>query len=132
MNLTLNKMNSPINFWKVIIIGIGVFASVHFIKNQYEKRQTLTREEFRTYETAFNAEIDTLNFKIDKANAKLDTVLIDIDTLKNYDQKLLKDNQLIYYNLDSLKKGQIIIYREIRKSDINDKSFFEKIKLILK
>jgi len=132
MNLNPNKMNSPIDFWKIVVIGIGIFASIHFIKTNYDKKQTLTREEFRTYEIAFNAEIDTLNFKIDKANAKLDTVLIDIDTLKNYDQKLLKDNQLIYYNLDSLKKGQIIIYREIRKSDLNDKSFFEKIKLILK
>ena len=125
-------MKSPIDFWKIVIIGIGLIMSYGFFKNQYEKRQTLTKAEFKQYEIMFNAEIDTLNIKIDKANAKLDTIQLDIDTLKNYDQALLKNNELIYYSLDSIKKGQIIIYREIRQNGTNEKNLFEKIKLILK
>jgi esterase/lipase len=125
-------MNNPINLWKIIVIGIGIFVTFQFYKNYLDKKQVLTKTEFKEYEKMFNAEIDTLNIKIDKANAKLDTVQIDIDTLKNYSKTLLENNELIYYSLDSIKKGQIIIYREIRKTDLNDKTFFEKIKLILK
>jgi hypothetical protein len=132
MDVNLKNMNSPIDIWKIIVVGICLFVGYSFYKNQIEKKQVLTKTEFKEYEKMFNAEIDTLNIKIDKANAKLDTVQIDIDTLKNYSQTLLQNNELIYYSLDSIKKGQIIIYREIRKTDITDKSFFEKIKLILK
>lgn len=126
------KMQNPITIWKIVIIGIGLFITYQFINSRIEKRDILTRSEFRQYEKAFNAEIDTLNFKLDRTDAKVDTVLLDLDSLKNNTQNLLQDHQLIYYSLDSIKKGQIIIYREIRKTDINDKTFFEKLRLILK
>ncbi|MCF6184299.1 MAG: hypothetical protein L3J56_06680 [Bacteroidales bacterium] len=123
-------MSVNINIWKIIVITAGLIAAASFMRSLKNKSEHLTRAEFRKYQTELNYRIDTINIKLNRANYQLDTLRIDVDSLKRNTDTLLQNNELIYYNLDSLKKGQIIIYREVRKA--KDKSLFEKIKLLLK
>ena len=120
-----------IEIWKIIIIIIGAAALINFLRSYNTRSRALSRSDFRKYQTEFRQKIDTLNIKLDRANAQLDTLRLDVDSLKRNTDTLLQNNELIYYSLDSIKKGQIIIYREVRKAS-DDKTLFEKIKLLLK
>lgn len=124
------KTMEKIRFWEIIILIVAIVGSI-FAYNQFKK--PLSEKDFRTYEKEFRAEIDTIKIKLDRVNFQLDTIRLDVDTIKNNTDSLLIDNDLIYYDLDSIKKGQIIIYREIRhKRNSNNNNLFEKIKLLLK
>ena len=120
-----------IEFWKIIIIIIGSAALINFFRSLHTRSEALSRSDFRKYQIEFRQKIDTLNIKLDRANAQLDTLRLDVDSLKRNTDTLLQNNELIYYSLDSIKKGQIIIYREVRKVS-DTKTLYEKIKLLLK
>ena len=120
-----------IEIWKIIIIIIGTAVLINFLRSYNTRHKALAPSEFRNYRKEFNNKIDTLNIKIDRANSQLDTLRLDVDSLKRNTNTLLDNNELIYYSLDSIKKGQIIIYREVRKVS-DSKTLFEKIKLLLR
>ncbi len=116
--------------FKYAMIAGGIILIMNFLSNLKFPHSPLSRKEFREYKHEFAQKLDSLDLNLKYANAQLDTLRIDVDSLKRNTDSILSNNQLIYYSLDSIKKGQIIIYREVRKRE--DKSLFEKIKLLLK
>lgn len=86
----------------VIFITLGIIGGIilYFLPSK-----NVSEQEFRE--------------KIKELNSKIDTIKLGIDTIK-------KDVKIIKLDADTLKKGQHVIFNEIKKDD----SFLEKLKNI--
>jgi peptidoglycan hydrolase CwlO-like protein len=86
-----------------IIIACLVFIGL-YVYNEYLSRQSVSNSEFQKVHSQLRNEIDTINMKLDSINSKL----VDMEA-----------------NQDSLKAGQVIIYRHVKNTD--DKSFLDNL-----
>ncbi len=76
----------------IAIVVIIVIAAAGY--NIYKSQNTVTQDEFHDYRKEFRAEIDSIK-------TELRDVAADVDTLK--------------FDTDTLKRGQEVIYKEVRK-----------------
>lgn len=130
----MKKMNE-IKILKIIVALIGVWCAIVFYRNNIRDGGTVTKKEFRDYRKEFRAEMDTVDFKLDRNCFKIDTLLAGVDTLKLNVDSIMIDNEYILYNQDSLKRGQIIIYRklsELKADKKEDRKFLDKLKKLIK
>ena len=122
-------------FIKILIAILVLWSGYIFYKTHLKDGGTVTKKEFREYEKEFRAEMDTLNFKLDRNSVKIDTLLNDMDSVKLNIDSIKVDNEYILYNQDSLKRGQIIIYRklsELKADKAEDRKFLNKLKRFIR
>jgi len=127
---------------KIIVIISVAIGGYSIYKTHFQDGGTLSRKEFKEYKDEFlaemdslNMEFDTLNYKVDRNAFKIDTVSGKLDTANlNIDKLLINDNY-VFYNLDSIKRGQIIIYRklsEFKEDRKEDRTFLDKLKKLIR
>jgi uncharacterized protein YxeA len=119
---------------KIIVIISVALGGYSIYKTHFKDGGTVTVKEFREYKKEFKQEIDTLNFKLDRNALKIDTLAANQDTLKRNIDSLLINDQYIKYDLDSIKNGQIIIYRklsEFKEDQKQDRTFLKKLRNLI-
>jgi len=90
-----------------LIMVLAIFALVGIGYKYLTDKETLKQNEFRDYRTEFRSEIDSLK--------------LNIDSLK-------VDVQQIKFNTDTLKKGQQVIYQNVKKNETSQSnSFFDNL-----
>ena len=91
-------MKTAATILAVLLILIGVIG----INQYFQRTEQLTQKEFAERNAYLNKRIDSLKTLILEIKASQDTIRTDLDTLK---------------------KGQVIIYNEVKK--VASKSFFD-------
>ena len=91
-------MKTAATILAVLLILIGVIG----INQYFQRTEQLTQKEFAERDAYLNKRIDSLKTLLIEVKASQDTIRTDLDTLK---------------------KGQVIIYNEVKK--VASKSFFE-------
>ena len=87
---------------KVAIILVVLLILIGVINQYFQRTEPLTQKEFAERDAYLNKRIDSLKTLLIEVKASQDTIRTDLDTLK---------------------KGQVIIYNEVKK--VASKSFFE-------
>jgi hypothetical protein len=95
------------NFFILVLLG----GTVIYFGIQLLPDKSLTAKEFRERIEKLEKKVDTIDLKIDTINT----------TTKRIDKAAIKNEK----NIDSLKKGQTVIFKEVTKGS---RSFIDKIK----
>jgi len=95
------------NFFIVLLLG----GTVIYFGIQLLPDKNLTAKEFRERIEKLEKVVDTIKLKVDTVNT----------TTKRIDKRSIKSEK----NIDTLKKGQTVIFKEVTKGS---KSFIDKIK----